>query len=82
VFCVLRIVLQPSNILFAADGTPKIADFGASRSLSVTMSRRLTGVGTLHFMAPEVAVHVDDDAEELFDAYTVAADIWSIGVTL
>jgi serine/threonine-protein kinase 24/25/MST4 len=73
--------LQPANILLAADGTPKITDFGVSRSLTATMSRRLTGVGTLHFMAPEVAVHTDDDAEVVFDAYTVTADIWSFGVT-
>ena len=32
-------------------------------------------------MAPEVAVHTDDEPEEMFDAYEVAADIWSFGVT-
>ena len=74
-------MVQPGNILLAGDDTPKITDFGVSRSLAGTMSRRYTAAGTTHLMAPEVAVHTDDEPEEMFDAYEVAADIWSFGVT-
>ena len=75
-------VVQPANILLAAGGSPKITDFGVSRSLVETMSRRNTAAGTTLFMAPEVAVHSLKQAGVLFDAYTVTADIWSLGVTL
>jgi serine/threonine-protein kinase len=46
--------VKPSNILIAADGTAKLADFGIARAMDLT---RLTGsstmLGTPHYMAPD-----------------------------
>ena len=46
------------------------------------MSRRGTVCGTPLFMAPEVLVLDDDEPETAFVAYTAAADVWSLGVTI
>jgi len=54
--------VKPSNILIAADGTAKLADFGIARALDLT---RLTGsstmLGTPHYMAPEGAASPQSD---------------------
>lgn len=44
--------VKPANVLLAADGTPKISDFGASYLLDEEHTQ-VIGVGTLPFMAPE-----------------------------
>jgi len=47
--------LTPTNILLAADGTPKITDFGLVRHLDSGRGLTITGVpvGTPSYMAPE-----------------------------
>ena len=66
--------LKPENILLAADGTPKLTDFGVARLLA---GPRLTGTGTQmgtpYYMAPEAWEGKPLDAQ---------ADIWSLGVVL
>lgn len=67
--------LQPSNILLADDGTPKMIDLGLAKRLdetgSITVGAFLT---TPHYVAPEQAM-----ALEQLDS---RADVYALGVTL
>ena len=67
--------IKPANVLRGPDGTYKLSDFGLARSLEREQSLTATGsiIGTLHYMAPEVAA-----GEEA----TAASDLYSVGVTL
>ena len=49
--------LKPRNIVFAADGTPKITDYGLAKLLDTDLGPTLTGQspGTPSYMAPEQA---------------------------
>ena len=49
--------LKPANILLAADGTPKITDFGLAKKLDDGAAQTRTGavMGTPSYMAPEQA---------------------------
>jgi hypothetical protein len=44
--------IKPANVLLAADGTPKVSDFGAVY-MTGTDETQVVGVGTLPFMPPE-----------------------------
>ena len=63
--------LKPENVLIK-DGIYKLADFGFCKELSVEMMTR-TMLGSPLYMAPEILRG---------EAYSVNADIWSIGVIL
>ena len=61
--------VTPANIRFTRDGLAKLIDFGAM----VPMGAGSVVVGTLNFMAPEVALRSNLDAR---------ADLFSLGATL
>ena len=70
--------VKPDNILFAADGTPKLSDLGVAKLLGKTgdSTQTVQGViiGTPAYMAPEQIIdssHIDG-----------RADIYSLGVAL
>ena len=69
--------LTPSNILFTADGVPKITDFGLARHLHETNGLTRTGaaLGTPGYMAPEQA---DGRGSEIGPA----ADVYGLGAIL
>ena len=62
--------IKPANVLLAADGTPKVSDFGAVY-LTGSDETQVIGVGTLPFMPPE---HFEG-AEP-----SVQSDIYAVGV--
>jgi serine/threonine-protein kinase len=69
--------LKPGNVLLAADGTPKVGDFGLARRLDGDSDLTRTGVavGTPSYMAPE---QVDGKT----DAVGPATDVHALGSIL
>lgn len=66
--------LKPGNILRAADGAVKIADFGIARAVEETMVTQVgTVLGTLRYLAPEQAEG---------RVAGPPADVFSLGVVL
>ena len=68
--------IKPANVLFAADGTVKLVDFGLAHlvgeaSLAASSARGL--VGTPVYMSPEVVMGA---------RATALSDLWSTGVVL
>ena len=67
--------IKPENILFTADGTPQLTDFGIARAMSEGTRMTATGmsIGSPHYMSPEQARGQAVDGR---------SDLYSLGVVL
>ncbi|CAG9462061.1 unnamed protein product [Pedinophyceae sp. YPF-701] len=83
---VLHRDIKPENLVFDGDGRLKLCDFGFAMA-PVGEQRPVTRLGTVEFIAPEVAgsgAHCTGNTlpRELREGYDAACDVWSYGVTL
>ena len=67
--------LKLENVLRMKDGALKVTDFGMAKDTSIDSMPKTRRIGTIAYMAPEVA-----DAGEQYDGAGV--DVWSCGVML
>jgi len=67
--------VKPGNIMFRADGTAVLADFGIAKAMKATTSQTMTGtaIGTPDYMSPEQAQATPLDGR---------ADLYSLGAVL
>ncbi len=73
--------LSPGNVLMAADGTPKVTDFGLAKLIIGGGSLRTqTGdlLGTPSYMAPEQAAGSHRSVGEATDVYALGAILYEI----
>jgi serine/threonine protein kinase len=71
--------LKPANILLAADGTPKVVDFGLAKSLDEdprTSSGKI--LGTPCYMAPEQARGHNKEVGPTADVYALGAVLYEL----
>ena len=69
--------VKPTNILINSRGEVKLCDFGVSGQLEKSLAK--TNIGCQSYMAPE---RIKGDPRSMMNTYTVASDIWSLGVSL
>ncbi|MGB9299858.1 MAG: protein kinase, partial [Anaerolineae bacterium] len=65
--------LKPENVLLAVDGTAKLTDFGLARSVASRITGEGTIMGTVFYLAPELALGHEFDGR---------ADLYALGVML
>ena len=72
--------LKPGNILFEADGTARLADFGFAKTLLGTNSSLLTSsggmIGTPSYMPPEI--WLNKEVTPASDAYSLACVLFEM----
>ncbi|XP_038570615.1 mitogen-activated protein kinase kinase kinase kinase 3-like isoform X1 [Micropterus salmoides] len=67
--------IKGANVLLTDNGYVKLADFGVSAQITMTIAKRKSFIGTPYWMAPEVA------AVERKGGYNQLCDIWAVGIT-
>jgi predicted ATPase/tRNA A-37 threonylcarbamoyl transferase component Bud32/tetratricopeptide (TPR) repeat protein len=65
--------IKPENVLIAADGSPRLADFGLARLTGEPLTTGNLLLGTLPYICPESLAGARLDEK---------ADVWALGVTL
>jgi WD40 repeat protein/serine/threonine protein kinase/tetratricopeptide (TPR) repeat protein len=72
--------LKPGNVLLAADGTPKITDFGLAKLLTGDSGLTATDsiLGTPSYMAPEQAEGKAKQVGPLADVYSLGAILYTL----
>jgi eukaryotic-like serine/threonine-protein kinase len=72
--------VKPANILLAADGTPKISDFGLAKQLDEDTGQTQAGavMGTPPYMAPEQAAGRNRDIGPTTDVYALGAVLYEL----
>jgi mitogen-activated protein kinase kinase len=66
--------IKPTNVLANSKGEVKLCDFGVSGQLTNSLAK--TNIGCQPYMAPERITF------EQAATYTVASDVWSLGIAL
>ncbi len=74
--------LKPGNVLLAADGTPKVGDFGLAKSLAGAGDSGLTGTDTIlgspSYMSPEQAEGKTSGVSPATDVYGLGAIFYEL----
>jgi eukaryotic-like serine/threonine-protein kinase len=70
--------LKPGNVLLAAEGTPKVSDFGFAKHLETEAAMTKTGdiMGTPSYMAPEQASGSINEISRATDVYGLGAILY------
>ncbi len=69
---IMHLDVKPENVILFDDGTMRLGDFGISRVAATTRASRMSGAGTLGFMAPEQA----------YGLPTLSSDVFAAGLIL
>jgi serine/threonine-protein kinase len=71
--------VKPQNVLFTADGTPKLTDFGLAKNLAAEQHLTATGdvIGTPGYMAPEQASGQGKHTGPATDVYGLGAILFA-----
>jgi serine/threonine protein kinase len=79
---VLHCDLKPANVLLAADGTPKLADFNVSFDAETTQLPDSHFGGSLAYMSPEQLEAYNPEHSRQAQTLDGRSDLYSLGITL